>query len=394
MELNQYRERYQRELFESIVPFWLKHSVDPDFGGYFTCLDRDGKVYDTRKYVWLQGRQVWTLARLYNRVERRPEWIDAARSGAEFLQRYALDPGGRCYFSLTREGTPWFFQRKPYAAAFIALGFLEYARASGQKSFQEQSVELFWRIRSWIEFPGMLGRPVLNGVAPSSKLADVLVSGALALELYEALGDPRYFQFVQRCLDDALLHLDPERQIFLENVAPNGAKRLDTPEGRLFSPGHSIEMASLLLEILRRSPHANKQEQVLKALEASLEYGWDPEYGGLYYFMDIQNKPMLVLESTMKLWWPHTEAIYAVILAYSMTGERKWLDWLARLDDYVFRHFADSSHGEWFGYCDRRGTLTSTCKGSDYKGMYHLPRCLLQSIETIERCARSVAAGA
>ena len=39
-------------------------------GGYFNSLTKSGQVYDTVKYGWLQGRQVWTLCRLYNDVNR------------------------------------------------------------------------------------------------------------------------------------------------------------------------------------------------------------------------------------------------------------------------------------------------------------------------------------
>ena len=392
--LENYRDRYRVELFESVVPFWLKHSLDHDFGGYFSCLDREGGVYDTRKYVWLQGRTVWVFSKLYNEVERKREWLEAARTGAEFLRRNALDPGGRCYFSLTREGRPEGVQRKPYSAVFVMMGMLEYAKATGEKSWREQAVDLFWKIRAWIEYPGMLGRPRLEGEAPASKLADTMVVAMMALELYEATGDRRYNRAMFDCLEAASRHWEPERRILLESAAPDGEKRLDSPDGRFFNPGHSIETACFLLRILRRHPNAERRKQVLDILEGSLEFGWDSEFGGLYYFTDIQGKPMLPLEAEMKLWWPHTEAIHAVILAYRLTREKKWLEWLERLDQYVFSHFPDQDYGEWFGYCDRHGNITNTCKGNNYKGMYHLARFLLMSIQEIEKLgAGNVPAG-
>ncbi|MCP5110663.1 MAG: N-acylglucosamine 2-epimerase [bacterium] len=378
-----YRQKYRSELVESVMPFWLQHGVDPDFGGYFSCLDRKGKVYDTRKYVWLQGRGVWTFSRLYNELEPRPEWLEAARSGVDFIRRYARDPQGRCYFSLTREGVPVFFQRKPYAAVFVMLGLLEYARAAGDSRAQEEAVDLFWRVRAWVEYPGTLGRPQLEGQQPTSKLADIMVLAMMALELHRAVGDRRYHQVLEDCLESAFRHADPERRILVEEVAPNGAKRYQSPEGRIFNPGHAIEMAWLLLHMLRIIPDAGRQTRVLDLLEGSLEFGWDTEHGGLFYFLDVLGKPALPLEAPMKLWWPHTEALYAVILAHNLTGDKKWLDWRQRIDDYAFSHFADPEHGEWFGYCDRQGNLTSTCKGNNYKGMFHLARSLLMCYQAL-----------
>ncbi len=119
-----YATRFRADLLDSVIPFWLRHSLDREHGGYFTGLDRDGTVYDTRKYVWLQGRAIWMFSRLYNQLEPRPEFLDAAKLGVGFLRSYARDELGRFFFSLTREGRPYFFQRKPYGAVFAMLGLL------------------------------------------------------------------------------------------------------------------------------------------------------------------------------------------------------------------------------------------------------------------------------
>jgi N-acylglucosamine 2-epimerase len=157
---------------------------------------------------------------------------------------------------------------------------------------------------------------------------------------------------------------------------------------RLFCPGDSIEAAWFLLHALEFAPDYSAQKMCLDAIEGSLDWGWDREYGGLYYFMDVEGLPPLPLESEMKLWWPHTEAIYATILAHSITGEGKWLEWLEKVDSYAFSHFADGEFGEWFGYCDRRGNLTNTAKGNNYKGCFHVPRMLLFSWQRLQKLGR------
>ena len=74
-ELEKYSGLYKDELLDAVIPFWLSHSKDSDSGGYFTCLDRYGKVYDTDKFMWLQGREVWLFAMLYNKVEKKQHWL-------------------------------------------------------------------------------------------------------------------------------------------------------------------------------------------------------------------------------------------------------------------------------------------------------------------------------
>jgi len=364
-----YAQRYRVELLDRVIPFWLRHSLDHRHGGCFTCLTREGAVYDSRKYVWLQGRTVWMLSKLYNELDPRPEFLDAARLILDFLRRHARDPHGRYYFSLTREGRPSFYQRKPYAAVFAMLGMLEFSKATGDLALRTEAVELFWQIRSWIRDPTLLGRPP----QPPS-LADVMVTASMGSEIARIDPDPRYRDVLRECLDQSRAFYSPSRRIFQE-YAP-----ADTPEGRTFCPGNSIEASWFLLHA---DPAESMRALLLDSIEGALEFGWDQEYGGLYYFMDVEGLPPLPLESSMKLWWPHTEAIYATILAYSLTRDNKWLTWLERIDHYAFAHFSDPERGEWFGYCDRRGNVTNTAKGNNYKGCFHVPRMLLLSYQIL-----------
>jgi N-acylglucosamine 2-epimerase len=385
--LNTYATRYREELIERVIPFWMNHSLDQEHGGYFTCLTREGAVYDSRKYVWLQGRAVWMLSKLYNEVERRPNesdqhmvWLDAARLILDFLRKHARDAEGRYYFSLSREGRPSFFQRKPYSAVFAMIGMLEFSKATGDAALRQEAVDLFWRIRGWIDDPALLGRPALDGAPKLRALADVMIVASMACEIARVDPDPRYREVLRECVQASCEFYDPARRMFFE-YAPLDAT---LPDGRFFCPGDSIECAWFLLHALEFAPDAGAEKMLLDSIEGSLEMGWDREFGGLYYFMDGEGLPALPLESNMKLWWPHTEAIYATILAYSKTGEQKWLDWLSKVDTYAFAHFSDAVHGEWFGYCDRRGQLTNTAKGNNYKGCFHVPRMLLLSSQLLD----------
>ena len=106
MDFQKLAGKYKSELLDSVLPFWLEHSQDKQYGGYFPCLERDGSVYDTDKFIWLQGREVWLFSMLYNKVEKRPEWLECALQGAEFLKKYGHDGNYNWYFSLTRDGRP------------------------------------------------------------------------------------------------------------------------------------------------------------------------------------------------------------------------------------------------------------------------------------------------
>lgn len=369
---------YQENLFGSVIPFWLRHSLDSENGGYFTCLDRDGTVYDTRKYVWLNGRQVWTFSRLFNAVEARPEWLAAARCGAEFLRAHVFDEAGRCYFSLTREGLPAFYQRKPYGAGFVALGFLEYAKASGDEWYRARAEELFGLLPQWMENPALLGRPALAGGVPVSNLADIYIMASLALEF-------GHLPTLRSCLERIRIHIDPATGLLHETAALDPALRRSNPDVRLICAGSIFEIYWILSRALKLCPDAGLQADLRRAVGAACEFSWDRNYGGFYYFQDLDGRPTLQLESDMKLWWVHCEAVYALLTVYLETKDRVWLERFERTQEWTWNRFPDREHGEWFGYLHRDGSLSHTLKGNNYKGCFHIPRMLLFAVQDLQR---------
>ncbi|MCG3180891.1 MAG: Cellobiose 2-epimerase [Phycisphaerae bacterium] len=386
-ELAELAQRCRRELDESVVPFWMRHSLDRECGGYFTALDRDGSVYDDRKYMWLQGREVWMFARLYNRWDRRQEYLDAAALGARFIRSHGRDAEGRVHFCLNRQGVPVAYQRKPFAAVFVMLGLLEFGVATGDQPCIAEAEGLFWKIVAWIGDPTLLGRmPPPPGSPRMSQLACQMMLMAMAMELLAVRDDPRVRQALAGAVRDTKLHYDASRRVFMENAALDGTSLRASPDGRLCSPGHSIEMAWHLLHALEfLPPDEAAAAMALEAIEGSMQFGWDEQYGGLLYFRDVEGRPVLFPEHFMKLWWVHTEASYALVLAHLRTGEERWLTWLEKLSDYAWRLFPDPQHGEWFGYCDRQGNRTHDCKGGSYKGFFHVPRFLMTTAQLIER---------
>jgi N-acylglucosamine 2-epimerase len=361
--------RYRHELLENVIPFWMKHSVDHENGGFWTCLDREGKVFDDRKYVWLNGRQIWTLSKLFRTVEARAEWLTAAQAGADFLRQHVYDAEGRCYFALSSEGAPSAYQRKPYGALFVMVGLLELSKVTGDPALREEAEGLFWQIQKWIQDPALLGRPPFG--APASQLADIYALAFMTLELAEVSDDPRYRTVMAECLEKVKVHC--QEGVLLETAAPRS-----TPEGRLFCPGSSFELAWILL---RLNPDPAMEKWLLAIIESTMAY-WD---NGFPYFIDIDGHPTLQLESSQRLWWVHVEALLALATAYDRTRDPKWLAWFDQVDEWTWKRFRDPEYGEWFGYLDKHGEPELTLKGNHYKGCFHIPRALLYCGEIWQR---------
>lgn len=378
------RLRYETELFEKVIPFWMRHSPDREHGGYFNVLDRDGSVFDTAKYIWLQGREAWLFAKLYRKVDARPEWLEMSKLGIEFLRKHAIRPDGRVYFKLSREGAPITLQRKIFSECFYVMALAEYSRASGDAKYLYEARTEFAKVWEFSQDLSKVGRPPMAGAPALDNLAVPMILLNLIEELED--GDTRkYAREIDDCIAGVLKHVDDKRQLVFENVKHGGGFLLDTPEGRLLNPGHAIEAGWFLQRWAQKLKRPDLAQKAADIVRWSHERGWDKEYGGLYYFLDSENRPPLALEWNMKLWWPHCEALYAHLLNYSLFKDERDARLFLETDRYTFDHFPDPQHGEWYGYLDRRGEVTHRFKGGPYKCAFHVPRALLLCWETLKQ---------
>jgi len=88
IEKNSISQEFKNELLTNIVPFWERFSIDQEAGGYFSCLDRGGNVFDTDKFLWMQGRELWCWSHLYRAIDKKIQWLEMAAHGAEFIHTF------------------------------------------------------------------------------------------------------------------------------------------------------------------------------------------------------------------------------------------------------------------------------------------------------------------
>lgn len=377
-------EQYKSELLDKVVPFWLDKSQDHEFGGYFTCLDRDGSVYDTDKFIWLQGREVWMFAKLYNEVEHKQEWLDCAVQGAEFLKKYGHDGQLNWYFALDREGQPLVEPYNIFSYTFAVIAFGQLAIATGNKEYEEIARKTFDIVLSRVDNPKARWNKAVPG-SRSLKTFDLpMILCNVALEI-EPLLEPKFLhQTIDTCLHEVLdVFYRPELGLVVEALGKDG-ELVDSFDGRKLNPGHAIESTWFIMDLGKR---LNRPDLIEKAVEISLaevEYGWDEQYGGIFYFMDRLGKPRHELEFDQKLWWVHIETLISMLKGYQLTGNPKCLEWFERVHDYTWKHFADPYYPEWYGYLNRRGEVLLPLKGGKWKGCFHVPRGLFNCWKMLE----------
>jgi N-acylglucosamine 2-epimerase len=393
------RQEFSDELLGSVVPFWEKFSPDREYGGCFSCLDRDGTVFDTDKFLWMQGRALWCWSHLSRTVEPREAWLSTAKLVADFLREHGRAENGDWYFSLDRSGRPLVQPYNIFADCFCAAGLAEYSRIAEYGRIAGPDADWAGRLAvdTWRRIQVRKSNPKgpwtkqIAANRPVRAMAMPMIQLWMASVFEGLLPQAELDAVCRSSIEDVLrYHINPEKKVVFERSLPDGS-RPQGMEGRLLTPGHALEALWFILERLRAmGPEgmakldlpagytaSNLVAKIVEAMLWTVERGWDPVFGGIFYYMDQEGRPTEKIEHSMKLWWVHNEALCAFLLAHRMTGSEACLDWFEKIWDWSKRHFSDPVHGEWYGYLDRRGDIALSLKGGKWKGMFHVPRALL-----------------
>ena len=371
-------EKYRSDLTENIMPFWLEHGLDRKIGGVYTCLNRDGSLMDPTKSVWFQGRFAFICSFAYNNVEKRPEWLEAARLTLDFIEAHCFDNDGHMYFSVTAEGRPLRQRRYVFSETFAAIAMAEYSLATGDRHWAERALKVFDDTQRFLSTPGYLAPKFEESVQlQSHSIIMILINVGSCLR--KVIDDPKLTQQI----DDSIARLKkyfihPEFKCLLETVGMNG-EFIDTNLTRTINPGHCIETSWFIMEEAKlRNWDKEMLDMALEIFDWSWDWGWDKQYGGIINFRDCRNLPPQDYSQDMKFWWPQCETIIASLYAYLATGDEKYLYRHERISEWTYAHFPDADKGEWYGYLHRNGTVAQPAKGNLYKGPFHIPRMMIK----------------
>ena len=376
---------YDNELIETL-DFWYDNGYDKENGGFYTCLERNGNVYDTDKAVWAQGRGMWVFAKAYNFIEKNPKYLQASIDAYNFVVKNCFDEDGRMFFTVTGDGVGIQKRRYWFSESFAVVGSIELYRATKELKYLEtarKAFDIMLKVKTGeIKVEPKFNPEVVNCISLASPMIMLITCQILReIDIEKA---EYYNDIINDSIAEIKLHYHPEFKAVFENVAPDGSV-VSGSRGRLVNPGHSIEASWFLMnEAVYRGNDKDLLELALSILDWSFELGWDYDLGGLRYFVDVLGKPVQALEWDMKLWWPHNEMLIAFLMAYKLTGEEKYLDKYKLVHEYSFTHFKDNEYGEWYGYLHRDGSVSTDLKGNIFKGPFHLPRCLMENIIQIE----------
>ena len=380
------RARYEDELLGNVTPFWERHSIDAECGGFFSCLDREGNVYDTIKNMWMQWREVYMFASLANSRYREDRFIAIAETGAEFLFAHGRHAPGRYCLTVDRQGRP--AEDAPsgqadFTACFAAMACAELFRATGEIRYRDEALACLEAYRESCRraespYPEWPGRPTYKALAHPMFLLNILL-------VLDRCGVGRYGDEMDAAIAEMKKFREPTTGLLLERRPATGGFDLASQDGRFVNPGHSLEGLSFAMHRIRQSRCADDRAWVLSAARDIARFAIDDRDGGLTYYRDALGMPVAKFEAPLKVWWGQVEGASAMLQAYELSGDPFFWDCFCGIDAFCFSHLKDPLHPEWFAYAAVDGRQFHSYKGSRWKTFFHLPRFLLNCIEISHR---------
>lgn len=377
----------EQHLFNEIIPFWERVGPDPK-GGFNTCLAEDGTLLGRDKFLWGQWRAVWVFARLHNSFGPNLGWLETAEKTAVFSIQHGWDEkvAGWCS-RLAPDGKVMDSCTSIYTDGFAMYGLGELYRATGNKKYADWARRTADSVAVRLQQPHDIIPHAPYPVPQGARVHGIPMLFSLKFqELGDLLDEPAYRKLALALQDEIFERFYcPEWDLVVERISKDGS-RYPGSDGRTVVPGHVLEDMWFQIHIARAAGRTDLIVPAVEMIQRHLEFGWDEEFGGLLLARDAEGKsPVGWNLPDLKLWWPHTEALYACLLAYQETGAEWALKWHRKILDYCIKHFYMPEVGEWRQKLTRDHRPFDGTVAFPVKDPFHLPRSLILQIELLRK---------
>lgn len=377
---------YRKYLLEDIVPFWEERMLDREYDGYYNCFDREGRRYNDIKCGWFVGRNLYMLSALYNNIEKRPRWLEAARIGRRFMTEKAMTRSGRLNQMMKRDGSVINGATSIFTDHFAVKGLFEYIEAADSVEDVPLAKSMFDMLMRNVS-----DKDVLANECPDSRFRKHAIN---FMTLIVAIEGKKLFKDEMKPIIDARLQdslytfTDDSEKAPLEYVSTDG-KPLYEDDGRIVDPGHTLESLWFSMKEGVEREDFGIVKRASEIVDWVIDRAWDKEYGGFYQNVDvfdtIPQKPFLSnryvdidIAWSDKIWWVQAEGLYTLALSALLTENERHFEYFLKLHQYCKDYFSDPAYGEWYSFLHRDGSMLSDRKGFELKGFYHVPRSIMQ----------------
>jgi cellobiose epimerase len=398
--LEDYASQIESDLRHNILPFWQKHVVDQQRGGFFGAVTNDLIVDPAaERGALLTCRILWTFSAAYQRYRDMASLEMADRAYADLTRHFLDREHGGFFWSIAADGTVLRDRKQIYGQAFAIYSLTEYHRAVRRPEALEQATALFRLIEKHAHEPihGGYLEAFSHSWAP---IADMRLSD---IDLNEPKSQNTHLHILEaysnllRAWPDPALRKAQTRllEVMLTKIVNPATAHLDlffandwSPRSDRISYGHDIEAAWLLTEAAEilgdRALITRVHALAVRIADATLAGGIDQD-GGVFN----EGSPR-GLTNTNKEWWPQAEAVIGFLNAFQVSKDERHLRAALKTWNFIDRHLIDRQHGEWLRGVTRNGTvLKDELKVSFWKCPYHNGRTGLQAPSRLRAIAQN-----
>jgi mannobiose 2-epimerase len=392
--------RFRKQLVGNILPFWIKHTVDRENGGFYGVVDCDLNVdKQAPRAAVIATRILWTYS-----AAARALGDPAYREMADWAYAYIVDKFwdktyDGIYWMVDYQGNPISDRKQIYAQAFGAYALSEYFRLTGKP----ENLELAQRLFRFIEqksrdrvYGGYLEACSRDwGALEDLRLSEKDLNSPKSMNTHLHIVEG----YTNLLRAGRVPELEARHKALLETTmdhivdSSTGHFRLffDKPWNPLndhVSYGHDIEGSWLIYEaaeVLGDPALIERARGIaLKMAQAVYEQALDKD-GSLFYEADSTGK----LIDPNKHWWAQAEAVVGFYNAYQLSGQEHFLRQAYRIWEYIEEKVVDRVHGEWHAKLKPNGVPFTAQEDGDaclvgpWKCPYHNTRVCLEMMRRL-----------
>lgn len=394
MSLKSLREKYRRDLFDDFLPFMERHVIDHELGGFMCNADYTGVRVNDNKSSWFEGRGTWVYAFLYNNLAREKKYLEVARRSVEFTLK--IKPSGADALwerEITRDGSKTVLAANGeiYGDLFIAEGFAEYSKATGQKEYWEMAKQLVLkcvRLYDREDYRPTIGQTYLGKDArpfPGARIQGVwMVLIRVATQMLAMRRDAELEKIAARAVDAVLNHhFNPAFRLNNE-LLNHDLSRPVNEYAQLVYTGHGIETLWMMLFEAARLKDKELFGTFAERFRRHAEVAWDGVYGGVFRNLMKVDENVWTLD---KVLWAQEEVLIGSLFILEQTGADWAREMFNQTFDYVQKTFPLKKHGSplWMYAGNRKVEFEEFKTRPKRVENYHHPRHLMLNILSLER---------
>ena len=388
------------ELQDNILPFWMCTMVDKENGGFYGRMDGNNIIHPhANKGLILNSRLLWTFSAMYQ-FQPTSEYQEMAYRAFDYLKKYFLDAiYGGMYWQVDYAGKPVDRKKQIYAQAFAIYGLSEYYKAFRIPKALELAIYLFEKIEEYSfdsQYNGYFEAfsqdwRLLDDLRLSEKDANELKSMNTHLHILEAYAN-LYKIWPDTILKRQLINLV---QVFLEKILDAETYHFHlffdeiwTVKSDTISFGHDVEGSWLLQEAAEalgdQELLSSIKKIALKMVNVALKEGFATD-GSIYY--EKRNNHV----DTDRHWWLQAEALVALINAWEISKDDKYLKKAKKTWKFISKKIVDRQNGEWFNKVSKQGKVSKDeDKAGFWKCPYHNTRSCIEVINRLQRAQPNI----